>query len=313
MNKQKSFLEFEIALVPGSIKAAAREAGASSRDLWQIPRSKIRTIDNFNPRTTASPSYKAKIRELANSMTLQGFYQSEPIEVYVAREGDENVFYLTDGHRRLAGYDLAISEGAKLSEMIPAVPCEKGTTLEDLTVGFVRHNNTRVDLSPYELGVVIKRLVTYNWEMPKICSHLDITSQYADSLLMLIGADRRVREMVINEQVVAATAVEALRKHGAKAYEVLQAALERAQSTGKTKVTRSALPDVAFKKSVSKAAPSMFTTLRDVRNDPGFKSIAPDLRARLEELVMTLDKLEADANADADSHEESEQAAKKVA
>ena len=40
MNDQKSFEEFELVLVPGSRKAAAKSAGAGSRDLWQIPRDK---------------------------------------------------------------------------------------------------------------------------------------------------------------------------------------------------------------------------------------------------------------------------------
>ena len=69
-----------------------------------------------------------------------------------------------------------------------------------------------------------------------ICKRLDISPSYHDALLLLVGAERRVREMVINEEVVAADAIEVLRKHGAKAFEVLQAALAKAQAVGKARV-----------------------------------------------------------------------------
>lgn len=312
MSDQKSFLEFEYALVPGSRKGAAKAAGATSRDLWQIPRDKIRIIPNFNPRITTTKSYKSKLREIAESMKQNGFYQSEPIEVYVAKEDGVDVYLLTDGHRRLGGYDLAVAGGAELGGLIPAVPCAEGTSLEDLTVGFVRHNNTRQELSPYELGVVCKRLVTYNWEFERIAEYLSVTQAYVESLLLLIGSDRRVRELVINEEINAGVAIEMLRKHGAKAYEVLASSLAKAKADGK-KLTRSALPHVAFKKSVAKAAPTMFVTLRDVRNDPGYQSIAPDLRERLEALVIELDKLEADANANKPAKESQQEQQKLVA
>lgn len=298
MNDQKSFEEFELVLVPGSRKAAAKSAGAGSRDLWQIPRDKIRIIPNFNPRMKQSPRYIKRVRVLADSMKSEGFYQSEPIEVYVARMDGEDVYMLTDGHRRLDAYDLATSEGEALGP-IPAVPCAEGTTLEDLTFGFVQHNNNREELTPYELGITVKRLVSYNVAKEAICKRLDISPSYHDALLLLVGAERRVREMVINEEVVAADAIEVLRKHGAKAFEVLQAALAKAQAVGKARVSRSLLPHVAFKRSVEKAAPNMFATLREVRSDPAFASIEPTLREKLVAMLADLDKLEADANTNA--------------
>ncbi|KAF1003892.1 MAG: hypothetical protein GAK28_04355 [Luteibacter sp.] len=296
--RQASFENFETTLVAGSVKAAMKDIGASSRDLWQVQVGDLRVIPNFNVRIKDA-AYKAHIRSLADSMKSEGYYQDKPMAGYVAKEGDTLVIYITDGHCRFEAVQLAISEGAEI-ERIPVVPAPQGTSIEDLTVGLVRSNSGK-PLEPYELAVACKRLTRFGWEQADIASRLGLSGKYVEGLLLLIGSDKDVREMVIKGEVAASTAIEALRKYGSKAFEKLQQGLRAAQAAGGERVTRKHMPEVAFKKQVSKAAPVLFNTMREVKADPGYQHISQDLRDKLDALLAELDSLEQQQQQEADA------------
>lgn len=93
----------------GSTKKAM--SGAKSRDLWQIDPRELKFMPGFNTRTPR-PGLEAHIRALADSMKSEGYYLDKPIAVYIAREGDQEVKYVTDGHCRTKAVLLAIQEGA---------------------------------------------------------------------------------------------------------------------------------------------------------------------------------------------------------
>lgn len=298
--KQAAFENFETTLVAGSVKAAMKDIGASSRDLWQVQVKDLRVIPNFNVRIRDA-GYKEHIRSLADSMKSEGYYQDKPMAGYVAKEGDELVIYITDGHCRFEAAQLAISEGAEI-ERIPVVAAPQGTSLEDLTVGLVRSNSGK-PLEPYELAVVCKRLTRFGWEQPEIATRLGLSGKYVEGLLLLIGSDKDVREMVMKGEVAASTAIEALRKYGSKAYEKLQHGLKAAQAAGGDRVTRKHLPEVVFKKQVTKAAPALFNTMREVKADPGYQHISEELRSKLDTLLAELDALERAKEAQASNEE----------
>ncbi len=89
------------------------------------------------------------------------------------------------------------------------------SSLEDLTVSLVTSNGGK-RLTPYELGMVAKRLEGFGWEPERIASRLLITEQYVEQLLMLMGAPLGLRQAVQAGHMSAANAVELLRKHDAK-------------------------------------------------------------------------------------------------
>jgi hypothetical protein len=122
----------------------------------------LKFMSGFNARTPR-PGLEAHIRALADSMKSEGYYMDKPIAVYIAREGDQEVKYVSDGHCRTKAVLLAIQEGAEI-ETIPAVPEERGVSLEDLTVKLYR-SNTGLPLTPYETGLVCKRLIRYGLEL----------------------------------------------------------------------------------------------------------------------------------------------------
>lgn len=78
-NMKQLEAEFRTALTPGVLKAAMKEAGASSGDLWKVPVPQLRVIDGFNVRVK-NAKYKAQVRRLADSIKSEGFYLGIPDE-----------------------------------------------------------------------------------------------------------------------------------------------------------------------------------------------------------------------------------------
>jgi len=230
----EQILNFDHTLMPGNVKAAMREAGASSRDLWQMDIDKLRVLPNFNVRTK-NDAYKARVRKYANSMKAEGYYQSKPMAGYVAKENDELIVFITDGHCRFDAVKLAISEGAEIAK-IPVVVSPQGTNMDDLDVELVKGNDG-CPLSPFELAIVCKRRSRNGWDLAQIANRLDFTEQYVEGLLLLMSAPKEIRDMVETDQVSASNAIAELRKHGDKAALRLQHALAQAKDKGAKKVT----------------------------------------------------------------------------
>ncbi len=228
----------EIELTAGNVKAAMKESGASSSDLWMVPRENIRVLDGFNVRTN-NAEYAAHVCEIGESILANGYRRDKPLTGYIAREGDANIIYLTDGHSRLAGVDYAIERGAEI-KVLPVVTVPAGTTMEDLTVGLVVSNSGK-RLAPIEIAAVCKRLIGYSMDEDAIAKRLNLTKGYVQQLLSVAGANKKIRGMVEAGEVSLSNAAEALRKHGGKASEVLGEKLAGAQAEGKAKVTKKTL------------------------------------------------------------------------
>lgn len=218
----------------GSVKKAMQ--GVTSSDLWKVPRDRLIVQPGFNVRMP-TPEYKAHIRQIADSIKANGYMQDKPIAGYVAVDGKGvDTIIVTDGHSRLAAFDLAVSEGWEGTEL-PVVTKPRGTSMEDLTIALVTSNNGR-PLSPFEIGMVAKRLVGYGMEPKDIAIRLGYTKQYIDGLLDVVAAPKAIRDLVSSGKVSTTLAVETIKKHGKEAGKVLSQGAQEATASGKDRVTK---------------------------------------------------------------------------
>lgn len=224
-----------IELSPGKAKEAMRDAGASSRDLYQVPIGELHIIEGFNVRTNGT-EYREHIEGLAKSITENGFYQHKPLAGYVAVIDGKQTVCITDGHCRFQAAQEAIKQGAEIKSL-PVVVSPKGTTMEDLTVALVTSNSGK-PLTPYETGLVCKRLISFGWEEKEIAKRLGVAAQRVGDLLTLVAAPKSVRSLVMAGTVSASQAIDTIKKHGDKAPEKLAAGAEKAAASGKRKATR---------------------------------------------------------------------------
>lgn len=230
--------EFELNLASGNVKAAMQSAGANKSDIWWAPRENIRVIPGFNVREM-NDEYKAHIEYIGGLILANGYDRTQPLKGYIAKEGDEHILYIYDGHTRLLGTDWANERGAGI-EKLPIITAPAGTTMEDLTIGLVVSQGQKA-LTPYEKGVVCKRLLGMGLDEKEIARRLAYTKPYVDDLLLLVSASKPVRDMVSSGDVSASTAVKTIKQHGANAGKVLTEGLATAKASGKSKVTKSTL------------------------------------------------------------------------
>lgn len=284
-------LEFDMELERGDMKGAMKAAGATSGDLWSVPIKDIRILPNFNVRVK-NERYHARVRNIANSMLQEGFKKDKPLSGIVLKDPatGEDVIFMYGGHRRFEGVHLANSEGAEIKN-VPMVIAPRGTTIEDLTADLVTGNNGDA-LEPFEIAITAKRLLGFGWEIPAIAKRLDFTETYINDLLMLMESPRALRDMVQRDEVAASTAIELLHTHGAKAAEILQNGLVRAQAAGKTRVTPKFVPGAVYKKAVQKSAPVLVSTLKNLREDPGYAQLSMPFQIKLVELLSQLEAAE---------------------
>jgi len=277
--------EFDSNLTAGNVKAAMKDAGAVSADLWQVAPDRLRVLEGFNARVK-NEAYTGRVRWIADSIKANGYYKDKPLSGFVAREDGVDVIYVTGGHRRHEAVHLAISEGVEVPH-VPVVIKPKGTGMEDLTVDLIVGNEGE-PLTTYEQAVVCKRLAGFGWDSKEIARRVGYsTAQYVDGLLALAAAPLPIRKMVIESVISATTAIDAIKKHGDKATDVLLAAVVKA---GGGRVTAKAMPGADFKKACKKAAEPMYTALTKVKADPGFAGLSEEVRGILAELLAGIKK-----------------------
>lgn len=306
-NVKKLMAELKAEFVTNVPAANQTKGAGSSADLWKVPPQALRVMPGFNVRLPG-PNLKAHIRDLADSMKREGYYQDKPISAIVLVDEDgQQRLYVTDGHCRLQAALLAIREGAPI-KVVPVVTEEgRTTTLEDLTVKLYR-GNTGKELPPFETGLVCHRLSRAGWPDAVIAERLGIKVQYVGGLLRLVTAPKALRDAVTSDEMAASEAISLLRKHGARgALEELtrmraKAAAEAAakQTDGDeeapaklVRLTARHASDANMKKAVKKYGSELYHAARQVKADPAYASLRDETRTLLESLMARLEAAEA--------------------
>lgn len=235
--------KFKHELTAAPVDPTMKAAEATTAKLYRVPVNKIKPIPGFNVRVR-SPEYLAHVETLRNSIIANGYDSTKPLAGYVAKEGDENVIYVTDGHSRLeaveavnADSDLDVSIGS-----LPVLVQPKEVSLTDLTVQLHTANSGR-PLTPYELGVVVKRLLAEEDADKKvIASRLGVSARYIDDVLLLANAEPKVKQHVAAGAVSSTMAIQLLRKDADTAAEKIEAAVKKTAGTGKKATKKHAGP-----------------------------------------------------------------------
>lgn len=229
----------EINLTPGSVEPAMKAAEAKSTKLYRVPVEAIKTIPGFNVRVD-SPDYRAHRDAIAQSIEANGYDSTKPLAGYVAKDEDgSNVIYVTDGHTRLdAVQNINDNPDTETSiDTLPVLVHPADKSLTDLTVALHTSNSGR-PLTPFELGVVVKRLLKEDGATKAdIARRLSVTPRYLDDVLLLVNGPKEVRTAVLEGQVAATQAIKELRASPEKAVEKITKALSAAKENGKSKVT----------------------------------------------------------------------------
>lgn len=270
-------------LTPGNVKAAT--AGMKSSDLWQVPFDDLHLMDGFNVRIHDA-DYEAHIEYLTASIIANGYMRDKPMSGFIAEVDGESRILITDGHSRYEALRRAVERGTEITT-IPVVTKPRGTSMEDLTVALVTANSGR-PLTPFETGVVVKRLMSFGWNEKQVAEKIGVTTQYVNDLLTLQGASKEVRDLVASGVVSPTTAISTVKKHGSGAGKVLKEAVAVAKSQGKAKASAKHIQKTDWKTECRKRGTDLYDGVMWVKNDPAFNKLSESTRQVLEELIASL-------------------------
>lgn len=188
--------------------------------------------DPDNPRDVTSPVAITDIEEIAHSILTRGFDLDRAILV---RKKPDGRWMVTDGHKRRIAFLRAIELGASLR----GIPCRServGTDNEDRAIFRLRAPGR--EFSPLEASVDIKRLLAWGWTEKAITEKLGKQKDpgWVKRCLELAGAEPEVRQAVRDDKIAPTEALRVIRKHGANAGPVIEAAAKQARSEGRERV-----------------------------------------------------------------------------
>lgn len=224
------------------LKAMKAVDAVKAPGFYMVPPSSLDVMADFNVRVRATEDYEAQVATLMDSIRANGFMPDKPISVVVDADPGEPVegevpqakLWVVDGHTRLEAVLRLIANENIGIETIPIVVKPKTTTFEDMLVQLVTSNSGK-PLTSYETSIVVKRLVNYGWTQAMIAQRLALSEKHIGNLMVLAGAPAKIRNQVVAGKLSATEAVKLIRKHGAKATDVANAAVETAEKTGRKK------------------------------------------------------------------------------
>jgi ParB family transcriptional regulator, chromosome partitioning protein len=242
-------------IVKGSLKAVLGQEGVNkTNQLLMVSPTVLRIIPGFNPRIHELDKYKEDAEELKDSIRNEGFYADKPIAGYVGKDGEEDVIFITDGHRRFEAVESLRAEGVEINTL-PVVLKPAETDIARLTISTVRSNTGR-RLTFFENAIVVRRLLKHGMSKAEIAKALGFTERAVEDFFIMIEAPKKVRDLVKMERVSGTEAVRILRKfkEPEKATEKLLDMVAKAEAKGKKKATREESGDAPVKAKTRGAA-----------------------------------------------------------
>lgn len=241
-------------IVRAGFKSTVTKVGGSMRDMGNVPLEALTIRKGYNVRLRGQ-RYEQRVNALAQSIVANGYRQDKPITCSVEREGSVEVIYVVSGHTRLAAIHKANEQGADIRS-VPVICIPEGTTSADLTLDLMISNDGE-PLTMYEQGLVNERLVRdEGLTAVEVARRQGVTEGHIRNTLELRKAPAQIVQWFADGVVSETFALEIMRKHGDKAVQVIQKALDKAAMAGKTKVTASAVDGPKIPAKVSVAAVS---------------------------------------------------------
>lgn len=282
----KTLSEFKDEIVPGAVKLATKEAGASSGDLYSVPYQAIKIRPGYNPRLDTEEYHKG-LQELADSIKANGFYRTKAIACVVASENGKNVLYVEDGHRRYAAFLLAFQQGAEISPDLPVIVLPRGMSAEERLVHMLKSNNDGVRFNALELAILAQRFIAFGKTEKEAAEAMGFTTTYIKQLLTLASSPKEIRDMVKAGEISPTFAIETVAKHKDKAVAVVKETVKNAKAKGKKATAKMTAGEAEAKsiKAQKKHAVEAFKLLQEVFDKHG-KHIDSEFHTRVDALLF---------------------------
>ncbi|WP_426808005.1 ParB/RepB/Spo0J family partition protein [Pseudomonas sp. WOUb67] len=274
-----------------SFKQMIKDGEVRRADAMKVQLEDLHEEPGFNLRTEGD-ALEASINALAEFIAAGG--QIPPLEVRPRAEGG---VWLVDGHRRRRALLKLDAEGRLprtpnkdrpqvLEAWVPVIAFE-GSDADRVARIITSQENEK--LSPLELAQGYKRLRAFGWSVEQIATKVGKTRQHVEQVLTVGNANTDVQNLVAAGHVSATTAAQVVREHGDSAGKVLGAELEKAQASGKKRVTAGSMKGPSIPKprleAVHTASRNLIASLDSIDEDSRSLTIPTALVLQLREAL----------------------------
>ncbi|WP_336848642.1 ParB/RepB/Spo0J family partition protein [Pseudomonas juntendi] len=274
-----------------SFKQMIKDGEVRRADAMKVQLEDLHEEPGFNLRTEGD-ALEESISALAEFIAAGG--QIPPLEVRPRAEGG---VWLVDGHRRRRALLKLDAVGRlprtpnkdrpeALEAWVPVIAFE-GSDADRVARIITSQENEK--LSPLELAEGYKRLRAFGWSVEQIATKVGKTRQHVEQVLTVGNANTDVQNLVAAGHVSATTAAQVVREHGDGAGKVLGAELEKAQASGKKRVTAGSMKGPSIPKprleAVHTASRNLIASLDSIDEDSRSLSIPTALVLQLREAL----------------------------
>ena len=201
-------------------------------DIFRLDPRDIRVREGWNLRNTETAEYKAGIVDLKNQIIAAG-----GVKEALTVQWEDGAPWLTNGHRRLAAVNLALSEGYE----VPFVPVQtegRNVSEVDCVLSMVLRNSG-VPFTPMENAAVFERLRTLGLTLVQIAEKVGLTEARVRQTIDLLAMPEPVKAHIDAGTVAPTTAAEVVKKVGReRAGSVIDQGVKKAEEKGRKKVMR---------------------------------------------------------------------------
>lgn len=222
-----------------SIRQMIKDGEVRRADAIKVRLEDLHEEPGFNLRTEGD-ALESSINALAQFIADGGVIPALEI-----RPRDAGGVWVVDGHRRRRAL-LKLDQAG----LLPRLPSKEDPQILEFWVDVRMFEGSDADrvariissqenekLSPLELAEGYKRLKAFGWTVDQIAKKVGKTRQHVEQVVTVGNANSDVQNLVAAGHVSATTAAQVVREHGDGAGKVLDAELQKAQASGKRKVT----------------------------------------------------------------------------
>lgn len=205
---------------------ASKETEMTTKKTFLVPRKEMYIEEGFNVRDI-DWQHVAEFRDAY----MAGEYVP-PLVVEVTERGIK----LIDGHHRFLG----AAEAEKKGFDIPRLECKDFIGSEADKIAFMITSSQGLALKPLERGEAYQRLVNQGWSNAEIAKKVKRSeSDIIQHLQLHQECSPYIKSLVRSGSLNYALAIDINREHGVYADKVAAKLMEKAEATGKKKITRS--------------------------------------------------------------------------
>ena len=226
--------DFETKFEPGSAKEVQADIGAKpSSDFMPVPIDKIVVLPGLNVRVR-NQAYLNRIEDIADSIEANGFYKHLPLPAQIIKQGNESVIAIVGGFTRFEAAKLARQRGFDI-ERVPVIIRAAGSNNLDIQAALY-NDNSGAPLTPWERGLIVKRLGGGGWTEAEIAEKLTISTTYIRALLELHSYPMNLQKLAMENVIPATRIIKTVKRLGVdRAYDYLTMPKEsRPKRTGPT-------------------------------------------------------------------------------